>query len=183
MELRVNDYVRTTYGIGKIENAYIVYSDDGALWHLCYTTDNPKIEIGIYTKANSWELFGEIQKDHSIKYEPLNVNTQKYFDMVYKQKLEEPVCYVPVVNGIPRNAELFDDHKFIKSNPNIIDLIEVGDYVNGYYVEDITHNTEEYVLHIITGSNYFQSPILYEEDIKSIVTREQFSQMEYKVKE
>lgn len=192
MELRVNDYVRTTYGIGKIENAYIVYSDDGALWHLCYTTDNPKIEIGIYTKANSWELFGEIQKDHSIKYEPLNVGTQKYFDMVYKQKLEEPVCYVPVVNGIPRNAELFDDHKFIKSSPNIIDLIEVGDYVNGKRVEKNKYG-ELYTSYVYYGGDIGKQCEVYttwleeykenEHYIHSILTKEQFEQMEYRTGE
>ena len=68
-----------------------------------------------------------------------------------------------------------------KSNPKIIDLIEVGDYVNDYYVEDITNTGEELVLHIITGSNYFQSPFLYNEDIKSVLTHEQFEAMKYVV--
>ena len=75
----------------------------------------------------------------------------------------------------------FAKHQIIKSSPNIIDLIEVGDYVNEYYVEDITNTGEELVLHIITGSNYFQSPFLYNEDIKSVLTHEQFEAMKYKV--
>ncbi len=62
---------------------------------------------------------------------------------------------------------------------NIVDLIEVGDYVNGYYVEDISKT----FINVATGSNYFQSPTIYEQDIKSIVTKEQFEQMEYKVGE
>lgn len=69
----------------------------------------------------------------------------------------------------------------INSSPNIINLIEVGDYVNDYYVEDITNTGEELVLHIITGSNYFQSPFLYNEDIKSVLTHEQFEVMQYVV--
>ena len=76
------------------------------------------------------------------------------------------------------SKELVDD---FKSSPNIIDLIEVGDYVNEYYVEDITNTGEELVLHIITGSNYFQSPFLYNEDIKSVLTHEQFETMKYVV--
>ncbi len=135
--MKVGDYVRTTYGIGKITNAFVVYTDDGCIWHLSYMTNNPKIEIGIFTKRNAYELFGEVQKNHNIKYEPLNEETQKYFDMVYSQKLEKPICYVPVHNGFPRNASLYRDHKFIKSSSNILDLIEPQDLMyididNGY---------------------------------------------------
>lgn len=75
----------------------------------------------------------------------------------------------------------YDEEDIIKSSSNIIDLIEVGDYVNGYEVEDITHNGEEYVLNILPLSNYFQSPLVYNEDIKSIVTKEQFESMKYVV--
>lgn len=183
--MNVGDYVRTTYGIGKIGDAYVVYTDDGHIWRLCYTTDNPKIEIGIYTKKLGYDLFGEVQKDHSIKYEPLNIDTQKYFDMVYKEELREPVCYVPIENGIPRNAELFEDHKFIKSSPNIIDLIEVGDYVNRYYVEDIINvfdKEDPYTrICLANGCNYFQPDITDVKDIKSIVTKETYSSVEYRV--
>ena len=67
----------------------------------------------------------------------------------------------------------------IKSSSNIIDLIEVGDYVNGYYVEDVLNT----FVNVATGSNYFQNPTIYENDIKSIVTKEQFESMKYKVGE
>ena len=49
----------------------------------------------------------------------------------------------------------------IKSSPNIIDLIEVGDYVNGYKVEDIYINhIHELVLECNDGAFIF-----YEEKI------------------
>lgn len=179
MKLEVGMYVRTTYGIGRITNAYIVYDDDGCLWHLSYMTDNPKIELAIYTKNNSWELFCEVQKDHRIKYEPLENN----FDLVkkvYEQRLEKIVCYVPVNKNYPRNASLYDDHKFIKASYNIIDILEVGDYVNGLPVA----KTSEY---IGTYEKYIE---LYgscsdwkNEDIKSVITYEQMEQMAYKVGE
>lgn len=60
---------------------------------------------------------------------------------------------------------------------DILDLIEVGDYVNGYYVEDVLKT----FVNVAVGSNYFQSPTIYEKDIKSIVTKEQFENMEYKI--
>ncbi|MBR4178060.1 MAG: hypothetical protein IKR57_01770 [Bacilli bacterium] len=65
------------------------------------------------------------------------------------------------------------DEDIIKSSPNIIDLIEAGDYVNGYYVINKPFNQR-----IHTEFNDF-----LEEDIESIVTKEQFESMEYKVKE
>lgn len=65
----------------------------------------------------------------------------------------------------------------VKASYNIIDILEVGDYVNGYYVEDVLKT----FVNVAVGSNYFQSPTIYEKDIKSIVTKEQFENMEYKI--
>lgn len=74
-----------------------------------------------------------------------------------------------------------NDVEIIKSSPNIIDLIEVRDYVNDYYVEDIRLGYEgDLIIECATGSNYFQAP-MHEEDIKSIVTKEQFKSMKYEV--
>ena len=63
------------------------------------------------------------------------------------------------------------NENIIKSSPNIIDLIEVGDYVNGRYVE---YTSDEAV---------FFGRLDYERDIKSILTKEQFESMEYKIGE
>lgn len=66
------------------------------------------------------------------------------------------------------------------SSPNIIGLIEVGDYVNGHLVLnvlDFNDNTRILSLEKIYDSN------IVEEDIKSIVTKEQFESMKYKVGE
>ena len=67
----------------------------------------------------------------------------------------------------------------IKSSPNIIDLIEVGDYVNGYkvravYLEGATH-------YIKLEPRDEKGTRTYNEDIKSIVTKEQFENCMYKV--
>lgn len=80
---------------------------------------------------------------------------------------------------------IIEKSRIVKANHNIIDLIEVGDYINGYLVEDITSvydNGEEIItLHIASGSNYFQSNINDKKEIKSIVTKEKFENMSYKV--
>ena len=62
----------------------------------------------------------------------------------------------------------------VKHSFNIIDLIEVGDYVNGKYVEKINQYESGKSIIALIG-------IIDEEDIKSIVTKEQFESMEYKV--
>ena len=65
-----------------------------------------------------------------------------------------------------------------KHSNNIIDLIEVGDYVNGKLVEDIFDKTNYADKSIkLKGSGDYW----YNEHIKSIVTKEQFESMEYKV--
>ena len=74
----------------------------------------------------------------------------------------------------------------IKLSPNIIDLIEVGDYVNGYLVtavsKDVYGETIVFVgQKLIEEAGYYRS--YYSKDIKTIVTKEQFSQMEYRIGE
>lgn len=78
-------------------------------------------------------------------------------------------------------------HEHCKSSPNIIDLIEVGDYVNGEQVSRIKQCPEYHLgdgilifnEHNETIYSNFRTSKYY--DIKSIVTKEQFESMEYKV--
>ena len=64
----------------------------------------------------------------------------------------------------------------VKHSKNIIDLIEYGDYVNGHLVLKV----EEDGFLLVDDKGYTHlAPI----NIKSIVTKEQFAQREYKVKE
>ena len=76
----------------------------------------------------------------------------------------------------------------IKSSPNIIDLIEVGDYVNGKKVEWIGYgmyqDTEDGLIGIgdkFILFNEFTKDGAREKDIKSIVTKEMFANAEYRV--
>ena len=62
--------------------------------------------------------------------------------------------------------------RIVKHSKNIIDLIEVGDYVNGHYVYE---KLEDGRVHIIAGL------LLDKEDIKSIVTKESFNSIKYEV--
>ena len=70
----------------------------------------------------------------------------------------------------------------VKHSKNIIDLIEVGDYVNGYKVVVKNGDLGELVLREDTGFLYINKGNNISK-IKSIVTKEQFQSIEYKVEE
>ena len=78
--------------------------------------------------------------------------------------------------------------QYYKHSDNIIDLIEVGDYVNGSKVIDISiigKDKEKWVwVEQMEDSDnkYGDDYVGYNNDqIKSIVTKEQFSSMEYRL--
>ncbi len=78
---------------------------------------------------------------------------------------------------------------FNKASHNIIDLIEVGDYVNGEKVSSIQYEGMgfEHIKCIQTIckfdslDNQFYTETYYNKDIKSILTKEQFEAIQYKV--
>lgn len=70
-----------------------------------------------------------------------------------------------------KDLDLITKHSF-----NIIDLIEVGDYVNGKLVTTVEDN----LVGVRDASRYICTWYA-NEHIKTIVTKEQFKAMEYKV--
>ena len=72
----------------------------------------------------------------------------------------------------------------VKHSFSIIDLIEEGDFVNGYKVSFIYEDYAKFVqcdysVEVGTTNHYK----FYEKSIKNIVTKEQFKAIEYKVEE
>ena len=63
---------------------------------------------------------------------------------------------------------------------NIIDLIEVGDYVNGNYIQEIKEKKGNEMICLLDSDYEFYS-LIRSEDIETIVTHEQFKSMEYEV--
>lgn len=94
---------------------------------------------------------------------------------------DDECCFVELAN---RRTGI-KEYNIIKSSPQIIDLIEVGDYVNGYLVIE-----EPYTYHDVTfisvdtqdswGWGKGEMPI---ENIKTIVTHEQMAAIQYRVEE
>ena len=75
--------------------------------------------------------------------------------------------------GFEETSEWILPDQIKKHSKNIIDLIEVGDYVNGELIEET-----EYDLYI--NSDFKQE---YAKSIKTILTKEQYEANCYKVKE
>jgi len=109
-----------------------------------------KIEIGEYVRTKNGYILKNTIKEHKHIIDGIINQNEKY-------KYE------------------FDNIE--KHSKNIINLIEVGDYVNGYKVEFIQNNE------IIYNRNHPYKINLLAKDIKSIVTHERFEQMEYKLEE
>lgn len=73
----------------------------------------------------------------------------------------------------------------INASHRLIDLIDKGDYVNGYKVLWV-YNTEiakSGPLYVVIDNHDDGESIIVEEDIKDIVTKEQFNSMKYVVKD
>ena len=69
-----------------------------------------------------------------------------------------------------------------KHSSNIIDVIEVGDYVNGYKVKGKTNNkvlVNYYMYSEQLAGGFWLT--FYEDEIKNIVTHEQFNSIKYEV--
>lgn len=79
---------------------------------------------------------------------------------------------------------ILNKEDIIKISSDIIDLIEIGDYVNGYLVTLISKDAYGRPL-VFVGQRYVEENgfyrSYYNQEIKSIVTKEQFNQMEYKI--
>ena len=105
--------------------------------------------------------------------------------------------YVRTINGkiwVITSQRAISGHRkdIINASYNIIDLIEVGDYVNGMkithkYIDEEKGNKGNIELQFNTGNSYlYPKSWNYEArseeyKIKSILTKEQFENMEYKV--
>jgi hypothetical protein len=116
-----------------------------------------KLEVGMYvrTKYGYIAKITEANDRHIYCDNAITKNWGEEFNILFSDAFEE----------------------MVKASHNIIDLIEVGDYVNGVIVTTITPNK-----YIELDYGYNRKGC-YEEDIKTIVTKERFEAMAYKVDE
>ena len=76
------------------------------------------------------------------------------------------------------------DKDIVKHSKNIIDLIEVGDIVNNYIVLDVMEDLQTGEIHLEMPSSYPKegSCAIYNDEIKTILTKEQMEANQYVVK-
>ena len=122
-----------------------------------------KIEVGEYVRTKNGEI--AIFRGY---------NKKKASQWIYKLEFQKRKFPKYCAEGYITNH-----------SKEIIGLIEVGDYVNGNKTHSVDYSTS-----IQTGEKYlvidkiYQSvKYFYEKDIRSIVTKEQFNNMEYKINE
>lgn len=118
------------------------------------------MEVGDYVRTPKG--IGKIIKKYSdLKDSFIDLDCGITIDYITKDFTEEEICEMYAIS------------------PFIIDLIEVGDYVNGLKVIQMYSPEGKYTLWIKLSDNTF---IDNSEEIKSIATKEQFKNIEYEVK-
>ena len=106
----------------------------------------------------------------------------KIFDCYVSEQMGKPIYY-------PKRSKTngyIDWNEVYKKSENIIDILEVGDYVNELPVEDYytryDEEKDDYIkIGIVTLEYYWKGTFTSVEDIKSIVTKEAFESMEYRL--
>lgn len=88
-------------------------------------------------------------------------------------EFREPSMKYGVEASYLKDIMFIGEEEIIKSSPNIIDILQVGDYVNGCPVLHKENN--ELVCGLLLRYK--------EENIQNVVTKEQFSSMKYKIGE
>lgn len=129
-----------------------------------------KLEVGMYVRFNYHRVTVPIQ---------ISKIKEKHYEDI------ERYYYYLTDNGL-----VISEAQILKASHNIIDLIEVGDYVNGSKVVDISiigKDKEKWVWveqMEDTDNKYGDDYVGYNnEQIKSIVTKEQFESMSYRIGE
>ena len=101
---------------------------------------------------------------------------------MYARIKEGKIFKINETNVVGKNyyLDIRETREIIKASYDIIDILEVGDYVNGLPVS----KTSEYIGTYEKYIELYGSCSDWEnEDIKSVITHEQMEQMAYKVEE
>lgn len=141
------------------------------------------LEVGMYVRCKNRNI-ARVEKIDKVYPEYLN---KYYFDNVIGTMYVSQYYYPSAIYECNhKDVDIY----ILKASHNIIDLIEVGDYVNGYKIYSI-YDDDKYVNEYnlkhkkCLGKNIYdedyQEYLIYEEDIETIATKEQFEALAYKV--
>ena len=131
---------------------------DSNVGYALYVQDNIKRDD--YVRLNTGEIVKVIGKKEN------KLNKKAIYYGVYEQ-------------------DWFDSMAVENFSDKPIDLIEVGDYVNGHLVVEISKNAynQKIVITEVDGKDGAIRHHYLERSIKNVVTHEQFESIEYKVEE
>lgn len=105
---------------------------------------------------------------------------QRYDGRIHKYEVVNDNYLVETKTGMSFD---FRSHLMLgKVSEKLIDLIEIGDYVNGYKVISVLDGFADGTMEIEL-SNHTRIYRHHIEDIEEVVTKEQFESISYKVKE
>jgi len=112
------------------------------------------------------------------------VRTKRGIAKILEVKTVQPKMYgkhdtAYLIDKCPRMY--ITETEFLKHSKSIIDLIECGDYVNGYRIDNIVDGVLVNNAVGIDRSGVLTPIVQYEQDIKTILTKEQFEQNCYKL--
>lgn len=127
------------------------------------------IEVGEYVRTETGFIrrIKSVDKTEATENCPVNM---------YWCNLDKPIKILKEYSKDTIYAIEMSDAKKLKHSKNIIDLIEVGDYVNGQEVIEV--RKQDGKIYLMTG---YVPQTYIKEEIKTIVTHEQFRSIEYKV--
>ena len=112
----------------------------------------------------------------------------KLYREFHEDSVDVGICVFHEIDSFFTDKEeinYIEKDDILKSSKNIIDLIEEGDYVNGNKVIRIETSSypEDKNVKIIVCCGDDDYYVYYNEDIKSILTKEQFESMAYEVEQ
>lgn len=98
---------------------------------------------------------------------------------INKEPTDETITYIVTDTFVGMIEEI------VKHSQNIIDLIEIGDYVNGRLVLQVDYKNKNVCLLIPLTDTLANTNIMWYgyEDIKAVVTHEQMSNIEYRLED
>ena len=112
----------------------------------------------------------------------------KLYREFHEDSVDVGICVFHEIDGFFIDKEeinYIEKDDILKSSKNIIDLIEVGDYVNGFKVLEIIKGFKVIVdnLELNTRDGNYYLKRFTNNQIETILTKEQFESMAYEVEE
>ena len=121
-----------------------------------------KLEVGMYVRTNTGVA--------KVK------NISDYREPILKYTFES--------GGQLYNYQFCDDNRILKTSHNLIDLIEAGDYVNEHRVLRTCEECDLYPKTLKVELNASgDTRDIFDENIKEILTKEQYEAMVFRVEE